>query len=386
MTQAIPQLKTVQALRGIAALAVFLCHVMAIEEAHSERGAKLTDLWINGAHGVDLFFVISGFIMVWVAGDLRRGAAQAGDFLFARATRIYPLWWLFAAAMVVFFAAMKGTYWDAPRIDAAGLDGPLHLFHSFILWPQPEHPVLGVGWTLVHEMYFYIAFAALILLLPARARLFGILAWAMIVTIGALAGLSANFSGNMVELIFYPMTIEFILGALVGYAIKAGWRRHALLAAFIGAFAILIPFLNLDLEPTQTLMTQFGNEGFSGMNPVWRRTIFYGIPVALLIYGLVSLELERGLRTPKFMVHLGDWSYSLYLCHTLTISAIGRVTYTLFEPGLVVTTAYLILVTVGTILVSALTYYFFERPSIRFFRRWRPKSKSGAGDKTPAPV
>jgi peptidoglycan/LPS O-acetylase OafA/YrhL len=380
------KLNSIQALRGIAAFAVFLCHVMAIEEAHSERGAKLTDLFINGAHGVDLFFVISGFIMVWVAGDLRRGAAEAGDFLFSRATRIYPLWWLFAAAMVVFFATMKGTLWDAPRIDAAGLDGALHLFHSFVLWPQPEHPVLGVGWTLVHEMYFYIAFAVLILLLPVRMRLYGILAWAAIVTIGALAGLSANFSNNLIELIFYPMTLQFVLGALVGYAIKAGWRKHALIAAVVGGTATLIPFLNLDLYPTQALMTSLGNEGFTEVNPVWRRTIFYGIPVALLIYGLVALELERGLRTPKFMVHLGDWSYSLYLCHTLTISAIGRVTYTLFEPNLVVTTAYVILVTIGTILVSALTYYYFERPSIRLFRRWRGKPSAGANEKTPAPV
>lgn len=380
------KLNSIQALRGIAAFAVFLCHVMAIEEAHSERGAKLTDLWINGAHGVDLFFVISGFIMVWVAGDLRRGAAEAGDFLFSRATRIYPLWWLFAAAMVVFFVTMKGTLWDAPRIDAAGLNGALHLFHSFVLWPQPEHPVLGVGWTLVHEMYFYIAFAVLILLLPARFRLYGILVWVGIVTIGALAGLSANFSNNLIELIFYPMTLQFALGALVGYAIKAGWRKHALVAAIVGGAATLIPFLNLDLEPTQALITSLGNEGFTEMNPVWRRTVFYGIPVALLIYGLVVLELERGLRTPKFMVHLGDWSYSLYLCHTLTISAIGRVTYTLFEPSLVVTTAYVILVTIGTILISALTYYYFERPSIRFFRRWRGKPSAGANEKTPAPV
>ena len=288
--------------------------------------------------------------------------------------------------MIIFFMTMKGTYWDAPRIEAANLNGVLHLFHSFILWPQPEHPVLGVGWTLVHEMYFYIAFACLILLLPSRFRLFGILAWAVIVTTGALAGLSADFSNNLIELIFYPMTLQFILGALVGYAIKAGWRRHAVLAALVGGLATLVPFLNLDVEPTQTLMVSLGNESFTVMDPVWRRTIFYGLPVALLIYGLVALELDRGLRVPKFMVHLGDWSYSLYLCHTLSISAIGRATYTLFDPGPIVTPAYLILVTIGTILVSALTYYFFERPSIKFFRRWRPRSSAGASENKPAPT
>lgn len=382
------KLYSIQALRGIAALAVFLCHVMAIEEAHSERAHKLTDLWINGAHGVDLFFVISGFIMVWVAGELRRGLSQAGDFLFSRATRIYPLWWLFAIAMVIFFWTMKGTLYDAPRVDAAGLNSTVHLFHSFILWPQPEHPVLGVGWTLVHEMYFYIAFAVLIMLLPARMRLYGILAWSAIVVVGALAGLSDNFAGNLVELAFYPMTLQFTAGALVGYAIKAGWRSFALPCALIGGLGVLIPFLNLDLEPMKALMAALGHQDFTAMDPVWRRTLFYGLPVALLIYGLVALELEHGLgrRIPKVMVALGDWSYSLYLCHTLTISAIGRVTYTLFDPGPIVTPVYLVLVTVGTITVSALTYRWFERPSIRFFRRWCPKPASTAAENSPAAV
>jgi peptidoglycan/LPS O-acetylase OafA/YrhL len=326
--------------------------------------------------------------MVWVASDLRKGARQAGDFLFSRATRIYPLWWLFAIAMVFFFLTMKGTWYDAPRIDAAELDGALHLFHSFILWPQPEHPVLGVGWTLVHEMYFYIAFSILILLLPARMRLRGILVWSIFVAIGAFAGLSDNFSGDLIELVFYPMTLEFSAGALVGYAIKAGWRRHALLFAICGGLGILVPFLNLDLEPTRVLMASFGFGESFAIDPVWRRTVLYGVPVAMLIYGLVALELEHGLgrRIPKFMVHLGDWSYSLYLCHTLTISAIGRVTYTLFDPSPVTTTAYLILVTTGTITVSALTYRWFERPSIRFFRRWRPNTNAHASESRSAAV
>ncbi len=378
------KLYSIQALRGIAALAVFLCHIMAIEEAHSERGAKLTDLWINGAHGVDLFFVISGFIMVWVASDIQRGAASAGDFLFSRATRIYPLWWLFAIAMVVFFYVMKGSFWDAPRISAAELNGPLHLLKSFLLWPQPEHPVLGVGWTLVHEMYFYIAFAALIFLLPARFRIYGIVAWSIAVIAGALAGLSDQFSGDLIELFFYPMTLQFTLGALVGYAIKAGWRKHALACAIIGGAGLLVPFLNLD----RAIVSTVNGDDFSGMDLVWLRTVFYGIPTALLIYGLVAMELGRGLgsRIPKFMVDLGDWSYSLYLCHTLTISAIGRVTYTLFEPGPIATPVYLILVTIGTITVSAFTYRWFERPAIRLFRRWRAKPADSSKDTTPSAV
>ena len=155
-------------------------------------------MWI----GVDLFFVISGFIMVWVAGALPRGTASARDFMFARVTRIYPLWWLFAGAMALFLLYFKGVPWDPERLDPKELDGAVHLIKSLFLWPQPTHPVLGVGWTLVHEMYFYVGFALLLLCVPLRWRLRALLAWGAIVLIGAMAGLGTAFGRNLVELVF----------------------------------------------------------------------------------------------------------------------------------------------------------------------------------------
>ncbi|MEM9377831.1 MAG: acyltransferase family protein, partial [Pseudomonadota bacterium] len=92
------KLRSVQALRAIAALLVFGCHLISIEARHAERDTFLTYVMENGAYGVDLFFVISGFIMVWVAGDTPQSLKHAGNFFYARVTRIYPLWWLFAGA------------------------------------------------------------------------------------------------------------------------------------------------------------------------------------------------------------------------------------------------------------------------------------------------
>ena len=388
MKRAMTKLKSIQALRGIAALAVFLCHLIAIEEGHSGRAFKLTDLWENGAYGVDLFFVISGFIMVWVASDLRRSRAAATDFLYSRATRIYPLWWLFAGAMAFFLIVFRGVPWDVTRIDPAGIDGPTHLIKSFLLWPQGIHPVLGVGWTLVHEMYFYIGFALLIFLVPPRWRIYGIVAWGAAVATGALSGLSGAFGGSLLELVFYPMTLEFIAGALVGYAIKAGWRRYAGVCALVGVAGLVLAFLDIDRAATHSLLSVIGIDGGSGYGAAWRRSFVYGIPAAMLIYGAVALELERGFgdRIPNLMVDLGDWSYSLYLCHVLVISAVGRIWYGIADPqNWFAVAAYLILVTLATMLTAALTYRFFERPSIRFFRRWRRKSEDGASE-SPAPV
>jgi len=383
------KLNSIQALRGIAALAVFLCHLIAIEEGHSGRAFKLTDLWENGAYGVDLFFVISGFIMVWVAGDLQRTARAAGDFLYSRVTRIYPLWWLFAGAMAFFLIVFRGVPWDVTRIEPAGIEGPTHVLKSFLLWPQDIHPVLGVGWTLVHEMYFYIGFALLIFALPAKARIYGILAWGSAVAIGALSGLSGDFGGDLIALIFYPMTLEFIAGALVGYAIKAGWRRFGLVSMILGTAGLVLAFFDLDKSATHSVLATIGIEGNSGYGAAWRRTFVYGVPAALLIYGAVAMELKHGLgaRIPKFMVDLGDWSYSLYLCHVLVISAVGRVWYGMVDPqSWFAVAAYLIMVTIATMLTAALTYRFFERPSIRLFRRWRAKPKAGTNENSPAPI
>lgn len=368
------RLDSVQALRGIAALAVMLCHLIAIEAGHAGRDGQLTDFFDNGAYGVDLFFVISGFIMVWVAGAVPRGLASAGDFLYARVTRIYPLWWLFAGAMVVFLLLFRGLPWDADRLDPKELDGVTHLIKSFLLWPQPEHPVLGVGWTLVHEMYFYIGFTLLILFLPQRLRLAGILTWGGIVFVGALSGLGTSFGRNLVELVFSPVTLEFVFGAMVAYLIKAGWRRFAWTSIIAGCAGLLIGFLLVDNESGGILLAPLELERPAYFLMMWARVFVFGIPAALLLYGLVALELQNKLtrNLPKPLVEIGDWSYALYLCHMLTISAVGKIVYTVFGTDSVIATPiYFVTAIALSLLVAALSYKWFERPLIGYFRRWR---------------
>lgn len=370
------KLESVQTLRAIAALAVMLCHLFAIEGGLAERGHKLTEFWVAGAHGVDLFFVISGFVIIWVASDAQRSLTGASDFLYARATRIYPLWWLFAGAMAMFLFVFKGVPWDPARLDPTGLDGATHILKSIALWPQPEHPVLGVGWTLVHEMYFYIGFSVMILLLPVNYRLHGIMAWGVAVLLGSLTGLSSSFGHNMLELVFNAMTLQFIFGAAVAFMIKTGWRRHAATCTVIGVLGLTFTFLSLDAEPLKYLSSTFGWEPVNPAGPPWRRVFFYGVPAAILLYGLVALELEGKLkgRIPTSLVALGDWSYSLYLCHVLTISAVGRITYKIINPEFAwVNALVLISASLTSLVTAAIAYTWFERPLIAFFRKHRKK-------------
>lgn len=357
------QLRTVQALRAIAALLVMMGHLRTIEARQSgatEAGLQpfLSDLWINGASGVDLFFVISGFIMVWVAGETAPGAKAAGRFALARAVRIYPLWWLFAGLTAVYFLITYGVPWDAAQLDQRGLNGAEYLIKSAFLIPQDWFPVLNVGWTLVHEMYFYVVFA-LLLFLPVARRGYAMILWgALVITLAAM-GLSDFHAGTVLELATHPMTLEFLMGAGVAYLIR--WGRFDFGAAVLGiglvwfaaAFA-LFPY-------------------FQGYNADlgWYRTAVFGVPSAFILYGLVQLERHHnfGRRVPDALVRIGDWSYALYLCHILVLSAVGRVWFALFERNWFSSAGFIIAAITAAICTSALAYHLYERPIIRLGKK-----------------
>ncbi|MEM6555585.1 MAG: acyltransferase [Pseudomonadota bacterium] len=344
---------------------------------------------MNGAHGVDLFFVISGFVIVWVASDARQGWRGALDFLFARIARIYPLWWLFAAAIAMMFWIAFGTPWNPARLAAHGMDGATHLIHSFLLWPQAHHPVLGVGWTLVHEMYFYAAFAVLILILPPERRQIGILLWACLVILGASMHLTAEFASTFIQLVFCPMTLQFIVGAVVAYVIKSGQRRFVRASILLGVLSWIAAFFAMDADALMVFPSWLSTDGAPFSSLVWQRTLFFGLPSALLVYGLVAKELNGGFgkRIPNPLVTIGDWSYALYLCHVPVISVVGQLTYRPFGADQVWSVgAYLILATAATFAVAALTYHLFERPIIAFFKRHRRQTAGKRDLSLSAPV
>lgn len=368
------QLKSIQALRGIAALAVFFCHLISIEQSISGRSIKLTTLADSGAYGVDLFFVISGFVMVWVASDLQRGWHNARSFLIARASRIYPLWWVFAGLAALGYWGLLAVPWDAERVDKMAVNGTEHLLRSFALLPQDGHPVLGAGWSLVHEVYFYIGFSALILCVPVKWRFRSLFIWGGFVLAGAFGGLSTWFASDLLGLIFHPLTLQFLLGAFVAYAVKAGTRSHARLSLAVSGVLIVVGLSRLDIHLVEAVYGMFASAPLPDEALPWRRTILFGAAAAGVIYGLVAKELlqDRRRSVSPVLTKVGDWSYSLYLCHMLTISVAGRVVYSLMGSGSVASiTAYFIATTCATLLTAYLSYRFIERPLIAALKRRR---------------
>ena len=355
------QLKSIQALRGLAALAVMLAHMHGAESNHSASDTLLGSAWIVGVSGVDLFFVISGFIMVWIAGDLPAGLRTAGKFLFSRVLRIYPLWWVFATITAGAYAfVLFGVPWDADAVGRDATEGIIHLVKSYLLIPQDTLPVLFLGWTLIHEMYFYVVFAG-ILMLPKSYRMPACALWAAIILAATITQATGFHAGSWISLALFPLTLEFLMGAAVAWLLKAGLVQLRWPALIIGGIWLLVAARVVDFNtPTPSLPTL--------------RTFAFGPAFALLVYAAVTFEQssEFGRHIPKALVRLGDWSYSLYLSHLLVLSAVGQLYFGSFgREGYVDNFIFVILSASLAIAISGLSFTFFERPLSRASHRLR---------------
>ena len=137
-----PKIRNVQALRGVAVLLVVAAHLCIVEGRFAGDG-MLPQSGEIGFVGVDLFFVISGFVMVTVTRGRFGRWRQVGRFLYHRATRIYPLYWVVSTAVLCALLVR-------PEWINASQGGQVDIFRSFALLPQPGLPLLAVGWTLIH--------------------------------------------------------------------------------------------------------------------------------------------------------------------------------------------------------------------------------------------
>ncbi len=357
------KLMSVQALRGIAALLVLIFHIDAMFREGAPRSRDFGDFWARGFAGVDMFFVISGFIMVWVTAEVLPSLKSAGRFLYNRIVRIYPLWWIFAGLMMLYFYTSVGAP-AAPNKATGDAIGP-YILKSLLLLPQAHDPVLGVGWTLIHEMLFYVLFAAG-LLLPRRFLPVWLAGWTLaIVAFGFLGPDQPLHAKNLVQLFFSPLNLEFVLGACVAlYLLRENGRSSALwLIAGIALFVLGLLF---------HVPGKYGNFN-------WIRALAYGVPSAMMILGAVWMERQGILKIPNPLRHLGDWSYSLYLSHFLVIRSIKRL-WLMADPYLPVplkwgaegwldNVLYIALAISASIIFACISYHVIEKTLLKLMRR-----------------
>ncbi len=292
---------SIQYLRGAAALMVVYHHAdFQLLKLTGEGRLLFSGL---GAAGVDIFFVISGFIM-WVT---THGApVTPAQFLYRRFVRIAPLYW----AITVFVALLTIA---APRLFNTTAFDPAHIAFSLLFIPVP-HPALPhhvlpffiQGWTLNYEMFFYLIFALTIW----RAGSYRLAAIVTILAALAVLGLMIEPQNAQIRFFTSTLILEFVFGAFVGWL----YVRRKTLPAYA-------PLALLGLGVTAFLGAGLADIGYgpNGFDPM--RALYWGVPATAIVAGAAFMKPRAEGVCHLTLSALGNASYSLYLSHLIALPA-----------------------------------------------------------------
>ncbi|MBP1806159.1 acyltransferase family protein [Rubellimicrobium aerolatum] len=300
-------IQSIQYLRFLAAALVVLYH--GTQSLSKDLHSTLFETWHAGSRGVDLFFVISGFIILHVT---ERSNASRGAFLLRRMTRVAPLY--HAATLAMLAVALV-----APSLLATTRIEPGHVIASLLFIPV-DHPVafsafplLPVGWTLNAEAQFYVLFALLLPLAP-RARAVGV--GGLILGL-VLVGIALRPENQTLSSWTAPILIEFVFGLILGrlwHDLPPSRRSPGGLAAALALLGVGVA--GLVLVP---------GEATSGVLLRDLRWLLAGLPAMAVVGGLLLLDRQGRIPTVPALRLLGDASYSLYICHFFVIGLLRAV-------------------------------------------------------------
>ncbi|MFT3800927.1 MAG: acyltransferase [Burkholderiaceae bacterium] len=325
---------SIQALRFIAAAMVVVFHGSHYADGRLTPGPIV----INGAAGVDIFFVISGFVMMISSRDLFKADDGWRRFSLRRVARIVPLYWALLSVKVLTLLLMPGALANTEISVAEILCAYLFLPHYNA--DGDIFPILVVGWTLNFEMFFYAILAlGMYWRLPPYRFCLGVL------TVLSLGALLRPPDGPAALFYLDPIILEFGLGMLI--------------ARFVDQRPKFGPWANLILIVVGVLLLCIPMSA----PPDLLRPIVWGLPAAAIVLGFCGLDREIAGITPRWVTTLGDASFALYLIHPI----IGPFAPSLLRRfGLVSSTASIALTLLISVIAALALYRGFERPVTRF--------------------
>jgi exopolysaccharide production protein ExoZ len=328
-------------LRGIAAGNVVVYHATLGARSLGNYNFPIFEI---GSAGVDLFFALSGFIMFYISA---KGTQAPLKFFKSRARRIIPLYWIATFSMFLMPLASKTIGWSSD-LDPEHLTASLFFiggYHAQGL--DVYYPILRPGWTINYEMFFYLIFGTLLAVRNVRlsaALTSLIIIWLIII------GLLTSSSDRILAFYTRPIMIEFVYGMLIASVVLRG----VVLSKCWAMPIILVATAVLALD---TLLLPFHNS---------QRALVWGLPTALIIFALVSFEVQSCVRWPRFLIITGDVSYSIYLSHLFSGGGVMIVWMRL--PVLRESAwSFVIVTSVVSVVAGIGCYYFVERPLLRAF-------------------
>lgn len=262
-----------------------------------------------GAIGVDIFFVISGFIMAYISKNLS-GKKDAFSFLQKRMIRIYPLYLIVTIFLIVH---------NVPPLQTLLKD--ITLIPIFDNSHQFTPLTIGVAWSLSFELFFYLLVFVLLFFNISKH----VNKLLLLLLLLASTGSFFTFTESHVHFIFNAIFFEFAFGILICNLLfqNAHWLYKIAPALILISFAWFIALICFGYKNiSEVTITVFGDKGFL-------RVLLWGIPAALLVAGCVFLEKNKpiSLFKNKILQAIGNASYSIYLTHIISFPILLKINF-----------------------------------------------------------
>jgi peptidoglycan/LPS O-acetylase OafA/YrhL len=330
----------IETLRGLAAALVVAYHASRIMADHF-GGLPLGGILEPGHSGVDVFFVLSGFVISYAHWDDRGNPGALGRYAWRRLSRIYPPYWVATAIMLALYLVSPSRTGHETELAV--------VVQSLLLYPVPGGMVLGVAWSLVHELTFYVLFAVLVLDRRLGTAVLGL--W----LVAALGGLGTGAPLPGLAAVSDPYHVQFFLGMAAAWALRRRIpiRPGLLLGTGVLAFAAVY-------------LAELAGTG-DPRGGAYR--LAYGLAAAALILGAAAGDRAGSWRIPRPLLLLGSASYSVYLVHVPVILVLSKSAQVLGLGALVPVPLLLAAITGAAILSGIAFSALVEMPLLRLCRR-----------------
>lgn len=353
------QIYSIQLLRAIAVSLVVYAHSIDLVEYFKIGSFQASYKYLQnfGAIGVDIFFIISGFIMVYVTSNLE-GISKIKAFFKKRIIRLYALY----IPYMLFFIFYKHP-------DVRTILKNLLLLPIFDNGTQFIMPSINIAWTLSFELFFYMLFTIALIIYKKKHSIITILIFLILILTGLL------LKSTEVHFVFItnPIFIEFVLGIILGIIYTNKIKIPLTIVILMMVYAILNYHLLIHNGYGSVSEANFTIDGSASL----RRVFLWGIPSFLLVGSILYLfqhsfaSLFATNKIVEFIkkttMLIGDASYSIYLTHTLFFSALIylKVFFISVQNG----DFLIFLFLVAAIIIGYLTYIFIENPLLKILRK-----------------
>ena len=303
MTTQNKQLNLLQLIRGLATVLVVIRHTTgnSIELLQKDF---LFNIFAFGSSAVDIFFVLSGFIITYTSMKGGANRSEMLPFLRRRFIRIYPTYWIITSLFLGLQILLPMFYNTHYPFNA------LNLLSTYMLFPG-HIMVNGVSWTLSYEVFFYLLFSLIFLFSNKKIIFFLFLLYAISVVSSSIF-MDIPEDNIWLSLVLFPMNVEFFMGVLAALLVNKMPKAASIPLIVLGIIYFTISVLITDLNTLLDLNVR-------------DRILQFGIPSFLVILGTVKYELTHKVQVPKIFLLLGEASYSLYLLHLPIIAACTKI-------------------------------------------------------------